>query len=97
MEDCWQAIQWTIDHADEYNIDISRIGLLGGSAGGNLAAAVALRDAAEHRESRLCHVSLLVPATCHPDVYPEQVSGPEASTSKFGTEFRDLLRALLGK
>lgn len=83
LEDCWQALQWTVDHAEEYNINKSRIGLWGCSAGGNLAAAVAVRDATLHKESRLRHVSLVVPAICHPDVYPIELQSPESSVNKF--------------
>lgn len=36
IEDLRAAIQWLTDHADTYNIDPSRIALLGGSAGGHL-------------------------------------------------------------
>jgi len=72
-----------IDHADEYNINVSRIGLWGLSAGGNLAASVALQDAAKHEKSRLCHVNIVVPPTCHPDTYPEEIKGIESSLNKF--------------
>lgn len=36
VEDCRAAIQWVTDRAATYNIDPSRIALLGGSAGGHL-------------------------------------------------------------
>jgi acetyl esterase len=47
VHDCWDAVRWVVDHADELGIDSSRIALMGDSAGGNLAAVVALlaRDA----------------------------------------------------
>ena len=44
LEDCWTALHWCIAHADELGIDAGRIGLMGDSSGGNLAAAVALRS-----------------------------------------------------
>jgi acetyl esterase len=43
LEDCWTALNWCIAHADELGIDTGRIGVMGDSSGGNLAAAVALR------------------------------------------------------
>jgi acetyl esterase/lipase len=49
LEDCYQGLKWVYDHADELGIDRSRIGIGGISAGGGLAAALALlaRDRGE--------------------------------------------------
>lgn len=55
-----------VQSADEYRLDTSRIGLWGASAGGNLAAAVALRHSREQRQPALRFVSLVVPVTAHP-------------------------------
>jgi acetyl esterase/lipase len=43
LDDCSAAFAWTLDHAPELDIDPSRVGVAGDSAGGNLAAAVCLR------------------------------------------------------
>ena len=49
IEDCYAALKWTHEHADELGIDSTRIGIYGLSAGGGLAAALALlaRDRGE--------------------------------------------------
>ena len=49
LEDCYAALKWLADHAGELDVDRSRIGIGGASAGGGLAAGLALltRDRAE--------------------------------------------------
>ena len=49
LEDCYRGLRWTYDNAAELGIDRDRIGVRGVSAGGGLAAALALlaRDRGE--------------------------------------------------
>lgn len=49
LEDCYAALRWTYDNAGDLGIDRERIGIYGLSAGGGLAAALALlaRDRGE--------------------------------------------------
>ena len=49
LEDCYAGLQWVYEHAAEIGVDASRIGIGGASAGGGLAAGLALlvRDRGE--------------------------------------------------
>jgi acetyl esterase len=42
-DDCWAVTTWLAEHAEEWGGDPSRLAVCGDSAGGNLAAGVALR------------------------------------------------------
>jgi acetyl esterase/lipase len=59
-EDCYAALQWTADHASELGIDTGRIAVGGSSAGGALAAAVALM-ARDRGGPALCYQTLGYP------------------------------------
>ena len=56
VHDCYAALRWLHQHADEWQIDPARVCVFGGSAGGGLATAVALmaRDRGEHPVSFQC-------------------------------------------
>jgi acetyl esterase/lipase len=60
LEDCYAALQWLHSHADELHIDPTRIALMGSSAGGGLAAALALL-ARDRQEIPLAFQLLIAP------------------------------------
>ncbi len=59
LDDCTAALRWLANHATDFDLDGQRIALCGDSAGGNLAAATALRARREGPDVR--HVALLYP------------------------------------
>jgi acetyl esterase/lipase len=60
LDDGYAALEWTVERAGELGVDAERVGVFGESAGGGLAAALALlaRDRGEHR---LCCQALYFP------------------------------------
>jgi acetyl esterase len=61
-EDCYAALCWLAEHADELGLDASRISVGGESAGANLAAVLCLM-ARDRSGPVICHQWLDVPAT----------------------------------
>lgn len=47
LDDCWAAARWAFGHAEELGAARKKLAVSGDSAGGNLAAAVTLRDREE--------------------------------------------------
>jgi acetyl esterase len=64
VEDCYAAVRWVAEHAVELGGDPRRIAVAGDSAGGNLAAAVALL-ARERGGPALAGQALVYPNTDH--------------------------------
>lgn len=60
LDDCHDALLWAVAHADELGIDPARLAVAGDSAGGNLAAAVAIR-ARDEGGPKLRHQLLVYP------------------------------------
>ena len=69
VEDCYRGLQWLIEHAAELHVDPERVAVMGESAGGGLAAGVALiardRGIALARQVLLC--AMLDDRTTEPD------------------------------
>ncbi|WP_353227337.1 chloramphenicol hydrolase [Novosphingobium sp.] len=62
LDDCHDALVWAHDHAADLGIDATRLAVAGDSAGGNLAAAVAIR-VRDHGGPALRHQLLIYPVT----------------------------------
>ncbi len=60
LEDCYATLCWMYESATSLNVDVERIGVNGGSAGGGLAAALALLTR-DRRGPSLCFQSLAFP------------------------------------
>ena len=61
FDDCYATLVWAKAHGAELGIDVNRIGVGGDSAGGNLAAAVAIK--ARDEAISLCYQLLIYPCT----------------------------------
>jgi acetyl esterase len=73
LEDCYRVLEWAAAHAGELGVDPSRLGVMGESAGGNLAAVVALM-ARDQRGPAVAHQALLYPATGGGDTESRRVN-----------------------
>jgi acetyl esterase/lipase len=74
-DDCWAALTWTAAHAADIGGDASRLAVAGDSAGGNLAAVVALRARDEGLPLRL--QVLVYPVTDHDLETPSYLANAE--------------------
>lgn len=87
LEDCYAALVWLVDHADELGVDAARVSVGGESAGANLAALVALLTRDRSGPS-LVFQWLDVPAT---DLTMQQPSIDRLATG-YGLTKADMLR-----
>ncbi len=77
-EDCYSATRWVAENAAELGGDAARLAIAGDSAGGNLAAAVALM-ARDRGGPKLVHQLLIYPVTNYAfdtPSYAENAQGP---------------------
>lgn len=69
MEDCYAGLHWLWQHTGELGVDPDRIAIRGGSAGGGLAAGLALL-ARDRGEVRICFQNLIFPMLDDRNVTP---------------------------
>jgi acetyl esterase len=70
VEDCWDALQWTVGKVEELGTDRESVFLTGSSAGGCLAAVMAQK--ARDAGMQVKGVVLNVPVMCHPRWFPTE-------------------------
>lgn len=76
LEDCYAATAWVAEHAGDLGVDAARLAIAGDSAGGNLAAAVALL-ARERGGPAVAYQLLIYPVTDITFDYPSHAeNGP---------------------
>jgi len=80
IEDCYASLCWLYEHAEAYAIDRERIGVAGESAGGGLAAALALM-ARDRKGPRLAFQNLLYP------MLDDRTGRPGRTENPFAGEF----------
>ena len=73
VEDCYDALQWTAAHAADLGGDPARLGVMGDSAGGNLAAVVSIM-ARDEGGPAIGHQALVYPATDMTDALEQDPS-----------------------
>jgi len=76
VEDCYAVVRWLAKHAGELDCDSERVAIAGDSAGGNLAAAVALM-ARDKGGPSLSYQVLIYPATDARGDYPSRRENAE--------------------
>jgi acetyl esterase len=76
-EDCYDATVWVAEHADELGVDAARLAVMGDSAGGNLAAVVALM-ARDRGEPRIAAQVLVYPSVDLVDQLPSETENANA-------------------
>ncbi|BBY66753.1 alpha/beta hydrolase [Mycolicibacterium helvum] len=77
FEDAYAATEWISSHGDDLDLDIGRLAIVGDSAGGSLAAAVALA-ARDRGGPRICAQVLLYPGLDRDMGAPSITSMPDA-------------------
>ncbi len=86
LEQCYAALKWVAEHAEQLGADGSRIAVAGNSVGGNMTAALSLMSK-DRNGPKISYQVLLVPAT---DASVDTRSYHEYGTERFLT--RDFMK-----
>jgi acetyl esterase/lipase len=86
LEQCYAALKWAAEHAQELGADGNRIAVAGNSVGGNMTAALSLMSK-ERNGPKISYQVLLIPAT---DASVDTASYHEYGTGRFLT--RDFMK-----
>jgi len=76
VEDCYAALKWFAAHTDEFGVDQSRIAIGGASAGGGLAAGLALLSR-DRGEIELAYQLLIYPMLDDRNIEPASETAPD--------------------
>lgn len=94
FDDCWSVLKWIYAHAGEFGGDAERIAVSGDSAGGNLSAALTLRDREEKTGMVKLQV-LLYPAVNISGKETEFYKGVDSSKYRKSKKHAKVLDAVL--
>lgn len=95
VEDCYASLLWLRDHADEFNVDRARIAVMGESAGGGLAASLAILARDRGLSPPIAKQILLAPMLDHRNTRP--VEGMDSLTLWTSGDNATGWKALLGE
>lgn len=94
FDDCWAATKWIYDHAKSLDGDPSKIAIGGDSAGGNLAAGIALKDRDENLGMVKLQV-LLYPAVNISGKETEYYHGVDNSKYQMSKKHKRVLKCVI--
>ncbi len=95
IEDCYAALLWAYDHADEIGIDKTKIALHGSSAGGSLVAGLALYSR-DHGGPRICLQIMQYPTVDHGQLRPSAMHFFDKAPICSGSNYMEANKTYLG-
>lgn len=76
FDDCYATLEWVVENAESLNVDPRKIGIAGESAGGNIAAGVAIK-ARDEKGPTVAFQILIYPVVDHKFDYPSMIENAE--------------------